>query len=307
MRFGRADHGQPRNAPQHRDLFDRLVGRTVFTDIEAVVGEHVDFMQMLQRGEADRRLHIIAEHEEGRGIRDRGAVQRHAVARQTHREFTHAEVHIASRVIVAREIPAVLHVALGRRSEVRRAAEKRRNQFRRLLQHRAGSGARGDRLRHVDHLKQFVLDILRNRAVQERVDQLRPFGIGFEERLKPFLPVRGLRFQFFRAGVAELLHLLRNRERLGRHIQVFAQRLDLFRAERLAVSARLSLFVRRAEADSGLADDQGRTAVGFDRLRQRRVALRDVVGVVHLDYTPVVGGEPGGDILAEREVGAAFD
>ena len=92
MRFGRPDHGQPRNAPQHRDLFDRLVGRTVFTDIEAVVGEHVDFMQMLQRGEADRRFHIIAEYEEGGHKRLYSTMQRQAVCNGTHGQFTHAEM-----------------------------------------------------------------------------------------------------------------------------------------------------------------------------------------------------------------------
>ena len=65
--------------------------------------------------------------------------------------------------------------------------------------------------------------------------------------------------------------------------------------------------VRSAVSDLGLADDEGRTAVGPDGFGQDGVNLHDVIGIVAAKNAPVVGGVAGGDVLGKREAGVAFD
>ena len=65
--------------------------------------------------------------------------------------------------------------------------------------------------------------------------------------------------------------------------------------------------VRSAETDGGLADDEGRAAVGLDGFGKDGVDLGDVVGVVAAEDAPVVGGVAGGDVFGEGEAGVALD
>ena len=60
-----------RNRAQAGELLDRLMRGAVLAQRDAVVGEHVDHVQPHQRGEADRRAHVIGEDQERRAERDR--------------------------------------------------------------------------------------------------------------------------------------------------------------------------------------------------------------------------------------------
>jgi hypothetical protein len=75
-RIGRTNRVEIWDRAQHGELFDRLVRRAVFTEKNGVVGEDVDVMNMRERGEAQRRLEIVDEVEEGGGKRKQAAVIR---------------------------------------------------------------------------------------------------------------------------------------------------------------------------------------------------------------------------------------
>ena len=68
---GRADHGQAGDGPQGGQLLDRLVGRAVLAQADAVVGEDEDHVDAHEGGQADGRAHVVGEDEEGGAVGDR--------------------------------------------------------------------------------------------------------------------------------------------------------------------------------------------------------------------------------------------
>ena len=91
-------HGQVRNRAQRGQLLHRLVGGPVLAERDAVVGEHVHDVQPHQRGQPDRRTHVVGENQERRAVRNDSAVRRHAVDDRAHRVLAHAEVQVAAAV-----------------------------------------------------------------------------------------------------------------------------------------------------------------------------------------------------------------
>ena len=79
QRVGRAEHVQVRHGAQAGEVLDRLVGRAVLAQADRIVGQHVDHPLAHQRGQPDRRAHVVGEDEERAGVGDQPAVQRHAV------------------------------------------------------------------------------------------------------------------------------------------------------------------------------------------------------------------------------------
>ena len=111
VRFGIA-----RSAGQ---LLDRLVGRAVLAERDAVVGEDVHDVQSHQRRQPDRRPHVVGEDQEGRAERHESAVRRQAVDDRAHRVLAHAEVEVAAGVAPAAAVRALRVVAAdARRIEV---------------------------------------------------------------------------------------------------------------------------------------------------------------------------------------------
>ena len=91
----RTNDDQPRDRAKRGQLFDRLVGRAVFTETDAVVRENVDHPQLHQRREPNRRAHVVGEDQERRSERNDSAVRRHAVACGAHPMLAHAEVQVS--------------------------------------------------------------------------------------------------------------------------------------------------------------------------------------------------------------------
>ncbi len=122
---GRADHREAGDRAQAHQLFDRLVRRAVLAERDAVVREHVQRVQLLQRGQADRRAHVVGEDQEGRAVRDEAAVRGQAVDDRAHRVLAHAEVQVAAGPARAAGVGALdlLRVGGGHRVEVAQADE----------------------------------------------------------------------------------------------------------------------------------------------------------------------------------------
>ena len=95
-RVGRADHGEARDRAQRVELLDRLVRRPVLAHEDRVVREDEGRARAHQRGEPERRPHVVAEHQEGAGVRQERAVERDAVRDRGHRMLAHAEVDVAA-------------------------------------------------------------------------------------------------------------------------------------------------------------------------------------------------------------------
>ena len=88
-------------------------------------------------------------------------------------------------------------------------------------------------------------------------------------------------------------------EKLGQPRFVFA--------ERVAVSGRGILFMRRAVTDDAVDDDDGRPIVGAAERLQRARERGGVVGVAQPRHVPAIAAEPAFDVLAESKVGMALD
>ena len=94
---GRPECHEARNGPQHRQLVDRLVRRPVLAHADRVVRADVDHRKAHQCREADRRLHVVEEDEEGAAEGPDAAVRGEAVHARTHGVLANAPVHHASR------------------------------------------------------------------------------------------------------------------------------------------------------------------------------------------------------------------
>ena len=95
VRVGGPDDVEPGDRAQGAQLVDRLVGRAVLAETDRVVAEQVPHRRLGQRGDADRRAHVVGEHEERRADRNDAAVHRHPRERARHRELADAEVQLA--------------------------------------------------------------------------------------------------------------------------------------------------------------------------------------------------------------------
>ena len=66
MGIGRPQHHDIRDRAQRDELLERLLRRPVFAEPDRIVREDVEDRYFHQRGEPDRRTHIVAEGEKGR-------------------------------------------------------------------------------------------------------------------------------------------------------------------------------------------------------------------------------------------------
>ena len=110
-------------------------------------------------------------------------------------------------------------------------------------------------------------------------------------------------------ALAELLpHAVRHQElRVLRPAVEPLGGLDLLVAQRLPVRLPRPLLLGRAIADDAVHHDEGRAVRDALRLRQRGIDGGGVVGVVHVDHVPAIGGEAGAHVLVERQAGRALD
>ena len=83
-----------RDRPQRGELLDRLVGGAVLADADRVVGEDEHDLGVGERGEPQRRAHVVEEHEERATGGQHAAVACHADHRRAHGVLADAVVHL---------------------------------------------------------------------------------------------------------------------------------------------------------------------------------------------------------------------
>ncbi len=86
------EHVQPRDGAQRGQVLDRLVGGPVLAEADRVVGPDVDDRRLHQRGQPDRRAHVVGEHQERAAVGPGRAVQRDAVEDRAHGVLADPEV-----------------------------------------------------------------------------------------------------------------------------------------------------------------------------------------------------------------------
>jgi hypothetical protein len=131
-------------------VLDRLVGRPVLTDADAVVGVHPDRAEAREGREADGRSHVVREDEERRAVGNEAAVVGHAVDGGAHPVLADTEVDVApgeAPDAADRALHALL--GLGRGREITLAFEPRERRWVevRRAAHQLGQ-LRGEGLHH---------------------------------------------------------------------------------------------------------------------------------------------------------------
>jgi hypothetical protein len=129
------------NGPQTGQVADGLVGRAVFAHAHAIVGEDEDDVQSRQRRQTNRRPHVIREGQEGRSIRQDGAVRGQSVRNGAHGMLSNSEVDVPTGVVASAaglalenvsvfrgtgEVAGVFELGMRGRIQIRRAAHQRR-------------------------------------------------------------------------------------------------------------------------------------------------------------------------------------
>mmetsp|Transcript_58870 Transcript_58870/g.164449 ORF Transcript_58870/g.164449 Transcript_58870/m.164449 type:complete len:290 (-) Transcript_58870:1060-1929(-) len=152
VRVARAEHMNVRDGAQRAQLLDGLVRRPILANADRVVREDEDGRQMHDGGHPYRRLHVVAEDEEGGTIGAQPA-ESHAVDDGPHGVLADSEVKVAPGVRAParagrHEVTRSLEVQQREAGagEVRGASEHPRQSLRHLVQAVARRLARRDSL-----------------------------------------------------------------------------------------------------------------------------------------------------------------
>ena len=81
-------------------MFNRLVGRAVFTQANRVVCENVNDALLHQRSHANSVARVIAESQERAAVWNKSAMQGDAVHDRCHAKFAHAVVDVTAGGVI---------------------------------------------------------------------------------------------------------------------------------------------------------------------------------------------------------------
>ena len=94
-------------------LLNRLVGRTVLTDTEGVVGPDELHGQLHEGSHTNGGLHVVGEYEEGTASGDDTTVEGHTDAAASHRELSHTSLEEGTAEVATNEVVSLLQEAVG--------------------------------------------------------------------------------------------------------------------------------------------------------------------------------------------------
>ncbi len=200
-------------------------------------------------------------------------------------------------------------LCLGRGRKVAGAADEPRHPRRDRVEHLAGGVPRRDALVVGRECREVGIPILRQVAGQLLGNLAGGFGmlaaIGFERRLPRFAQ----RAAALADAVAKsLADPVRHQElRILRPAVGALGKAHFLFAERVAVGRGRVLLVRRAVADDAVDNDEGRTVFGAAKGLQCVDDPRPVVRVADPQDIPAIPFESALHVLAESEIGVAFD
>ena len=310
-------HGQVRDRPQRGEVFDRLVGRSVFAQPDRVVRPHVDGVDVHQRREPHRRPHVVGELQERSAVRPRRAVQHDAGQDRTHRVLADTEVQRAAVPVGGvllrrnRRRPKgirILDRGVVAAGQVRRPAPQLGQLGSQRGQHLTGGRPGGQRLAARLPVGQVLVPavghLLRGQPVQQRLAVRLAFG----PRVEVGLPL----LMSFAAAVDQLAgvrqHLVAHFEFLVRvEAEDLLDRRDLFVAQRRAVRLAGVHQFRCGITDHGADRDERRlVGDGFGR-GDRLVDTDDVLAALDDLHVPAVRLVARRGVLVQRDLGVVLD
>ena len=147
VRICRAQDDDSWNGPQRCKVLDRLVGWSVFSDTNGVVGEDVDHGNFHQRTQPEGRPYVVAEDEKSRAVGS-DFDQAETVQDRPHRMFAYAEVQVSAGIVRGLEIAASVEgeSGLGGGSQVGGATDQPGHVLPDGIQHLAGRFSGGKAL-----------------------------------------------------------------------------------------------------------------------------------------------------------------
>ena len=305
--IGRAQDSQVRDGAQAGQMLDRLVGRAVFAQTDAVMRHDIDRAHTHQRRQADRIAGIVREHQERAAIGDEAAMQVDAVHRGGHAEFAHAVADVAAGGLAGVLAVHRLDARQVRAGQVGRSADHLgQGRRQRLKRHLAGLAGRGF-FRIGEQFGAGVLQrrfIIAGQGAGQAAVELGADRAGFRAQARfPCLALVGAPAadgQPFRGEI------VRDGEGLGRPADgLFGQR-SLVLAQGRAVDGIAAGLVGRAETDHRLHRDQ-RGFGGFGLGGGQRLVQRLAVMAVAVLNVPAHRLEPGRDVFRERNRGRPVD
>ncbi len=77
-------------------MLDRLVGGTVFSKANRIMGHHINDLLLHQGAQTNCRTRIIGEHQECASKRDHSLVESHAIHHRSHAMFARPVMQIAT-------------------------------------------------------------------------------------------------------------------------------------------------------------------------------------------------------------------
>ena len=315
------DDEQIGDRAQRRQVLNGLVGRPIFSDADAVVGEGKNRAQVGERGQAYCRAHVVREHEKRCRERDEAAMIDEPIHRGSHGMLADAEVHVAPGVApaatnqplrpVARtqrrlEVAVLLEPRVRRRIEIARAANHFGHRARHFLQHRLRSLARRHALCVSREDGELLGPRLGELAGKSAADLVRQLGEVVRVGVEPLTPrlLEGLAAFDCAAEVGQ--RFVGDGERwVHWPAEILLRPGHFLRAERTAMRLERALLVGRAVSQHGLhRDERGVIAHVLGHV-QRLLERVEVVAVVDLLHVPVVGTVARRHVLGEHERGRA--
>ena len=125
-------------------MFNRLVGRTVFSDAYRIVCQYINDPNPHQCRQTHGRAHIIRKDKERAAVRNYATVQRHAVHNGTHCMFTNAVHNVVAVVIITGNGFHAIDKGQVGSGQIRRTADDLRNMRHDCFQTHFRSFACGD-------------------------------------------------------------------------------------------------------------------------------------------------------------------
>ena len=119
---GGTEHSEPGNGSEARQVLNRLMGRSVLADDDAVMREHEDDVGLHEGREANSGPKVIGEHEERGSVRQHTAVKCHPVDESPHGVLADAEMEVVAASIIEPEVAVPDQQRLGRGTQIRRPA-----------------------------------------------------------------------------------------------------------------------------------------------------------------------------------------
>ena len=281
--------------------------RPILTHANGVMGKHEHHRQLHDRRQSDRRFHIVAEHQEGRGVRAQ-IRQRHAIGNCAHGVFTNTEMQVAPAVVIGTESPGTVEgeIGFGRRRQVRRTAQQPGDVLGKGIQYLAARRTAGNALGVGGIAGQLGLPLLGHFPGAHALQFIGPLRVEAGEGLGPLLVQRVGSLQ---------QRITQRRARLIRHqeARVFWPAIRGFCQANFIVTQGFAMgrcgvvLVGRAIADHAVHHDQGGCAgVGLEGL-QRVAQCLQVIGIGDVQGVPTVGLEALDHIFTERQLGVALN